>query len=142
MTKKPLTEIEHDLYQILSDKTLNEGCILESCTDVTRFVFSDGLRFLENGDGTITIRETAERFKIIGHEPTLNDILLKLGKKHQMTAIKRHSDTGRTFIYADNKTIKGYDLTKSFDNQAEETKRKLHSLLIKGNSSQEGIEKK
>ena len=150
VNKIPLQKVEADLYDRLADKTLSFGCkvycsVLHDTKvkgifdtpvgDAVHIV--DQMILTKNGlaagapDGTI---------KIIGHEPTLNDVLLKLAeRKEDGCGVSIECDgliVSDMFLNTEDVTpsrlwrIK-YDLTLSFDNQTEETKRAIHKLLCK-----------
>ncbi len=147
--KIPLSQVKDELYSILADKTLSFGCKIYELHQKTKVsgVFTVTRLFSRN---TTSYIDTVERddipyswigqsegcgIEIIGHEPLLNDILLKLGEIED-----RYSGDYIAVIH-DGEIVRGsatwddyipvckYDLTLSFDLQDEETHRKLHKLL-------------
>lgn len=130
----PIADIEKELYEVLADKTLSFGCIVKhKGLPHTILCYEDPDTYLLfYTDHRLEHAEVWE-FEIIGHEPTLNDVLLKLVEagwnvdygKHQIWGwciLTHNVELGR------DENIK-YKPHKSFDSQDETTKRKLHSLI-------------
>ena len=112
MKEKPIDIVKQELYEVLAD---NGEYKCESCG----WVQSQGGLCLEC--------ERADSFLQEPHEPTLENILLKLREsRYESVTI----DTVGNLHINDCKNVKiKYNLTKSFDNQSEETLWKLHELL-------------
>ena len=151
--EKPLSIIEAELYEVLASKKrthnckmrLNEewisgnGAITFGEEDIFTLVHRDTKyewEFLhERVRGTVGIpHRIAKEMQIIGYEPTLNDVLLGLGKTEYGHGAQ--CDTDGLIVakmYKDDVLITKwrvlYNISKSFDNQTEETKRKLHKLI-------------
>ena len=140
--EKPISEIEAELYEVLALKELSFGCVFEFFNRLASFhkmtcleFDGENMTYFENGK-TKTTKGLSGDFTIIGHEPTLNNVLLKLREKqgdgdldvlcsHNGGILKADMSEITTIF----KPLTKYDLTKSFDSQTEETKRKLHKLL-------------
>ena len=139
--EKPLSEIEAELYEALASKELTPWCKVSVKGIPWRFLsgLSNGGVGMVVALGGVTM-DLSEKWihknvKIIGHEPTLNDVLLRLGEAKDEWSYEvdnfggihksRYDECGECV----RKHIGMYDLTKSFDNQTEETKRKLHDLI-------------
>ena len=147
---KPLSKITKELYEVLANKTLSFGCKVrlhtpteDGCPTGVFVLAENEMKYRQHyhtflwGAGyhiRLTLVEIKERGEILGHEPALNDILLKLGESYYVSFIESKSVGWLFQLWHRNKMGKaillGYDLTKSFDSQSEEITRKLHSLLI------------
>ncbi len=148
----PHSEVKKKLYEILADKTLSFGCkikclasnghkdILGAYTIVNSWYKGEDIEHytvLESNSGLV-YREKI--IKIIGHEPTLNDVLLKLGHHYflfdgSLYCAKDYSwesvgseTTPQIPIFENIEYICEY-ANKSFDLQEEATHRKLLELL-------------
>ncbi len=152
--EKPISEIEAGLYDVLASKELSFGCkILHSGEGELMFIeekfcqkkehdseygcnnsdYCNNLACLRVKDRKVIFGNNWTPYKIIGHEPTLNDVLLKIAGLSFKCDVRAYSN-GHTMIEypGGGKWVDSgldYDLQKSFDNQTEETKRKLHKLI-------------
>lgn len=138
-----IEKIKEDI-QSLGSKELSFGCKFVACNEVYTYGLLDKhLSIITNTNNLSNFYQRKYLWngvinlgyiKILGHPPTLNDILLKLGEK----GISHSLNNGdRIMIYEDNEEEElfklqkiDYDLTKSVLDQPEETLRKLHKLLF------------
>ena len=129
-TEIPLEQVEKELYEVLADKTLSFGCKVRhkekpNCgiRRVTQNICDVGVDVV--GDNGMTYYWMIKNLEVIGHKPTLNDVLLALGEDWAASSsgIYKGEDCFDS--------IDGYDLAKSFDAQSELTHRKLHNLITK-----------
>jgi len=149
--EKPLSDIKKELYEVLADKTLSFGCEVkyeDKCGVHTRvigeYAGSENLVMGSHNNaigfyarcGTFcnALDFITDKVKIIGHEPTLNDVLLELGEKYDAVCSTLSDDRHHHMIQIkdfDDKLFKNfyYSTSGDFDNQSEETLRKLHTLL-------------
>lgn len=152
----PITKITEDLYSVLADKTLSFGCKVRNndSTDGEKIflgrVDDDPEIKLNKKIAQYSVYQEKRRpccfrgetldshsYTIIGHEPTLNDVLLKLSRENlimntypaidneEILCVRYKSDVGWGRVIH-------YDLTKSFDHKDNEgMRRKLHDLICK-----------
>lgn len=161
---KPISEINKELYTVLAPKELTRFCKFtfrhEYGDDTVLVLLSKywdtgnttTIEYIKDGDteaccGTLNNEGcNFEDIKIIGHEPTLDNIILWMCdlfvvEKKNITELllKLHFTViGRSVDYPDGyqelakkalEVLGKYDLGSGFDGQREETKRKLHSLI-------------
>lgn len=133
-TEKPISEINSELYEKLANKTLSFGCKLRDRGGEVFYIEENG-DYLRIHNGTEIMDLLWTGVEIIGHEPTLNDVLLGIIREGKCYNFYPSMEEEILIIrvYYSPRNMKHivvhYDLTKSFDNQEEETKRKLHELL-------------
>jgi len=144
-SNKPLSVIEAELYEVMASKELSFGCNVDLSNDHGNGTFVTGKIITYNGytfrvlcdDGIEreiheeTMRAIANERVIIGHEPRLEDVLLKLNEIHVVYRMDLEENELLIDISSQGTTFGLYDLTKSFDNQTDETKRKIHNLICK-----------
>lgn len=139
LQEKPISEIEKELYEVLAPKHETNGCKflwggiewIARQNDV--YCERDG----EGDDVELSYLTAHKEFdiKIIGHEPTTDNILSALIKLKHGGVFLNQTGFYHNIWNVDKKTyepehLSNYRLEVSFDKQPENALRALHKILV------------